>query len=81
GAFPVNFMRHYYDVYCLLQDTETLEFFGTPEYAAHKERRFRRADNQVIADNEAFLLSDPETRATYKAAYQATHALYYHSQP
>lgn len=81
GAFPINFMRHYYDVFCLLQDADTLEFIGTPEYQAHKEKRFRSADNQLIAENEAFLLHNAQTRAAYKAAYQSTRALYYRSQP
>jgi hypothetical protein len=81
GKFPVNFMRHYYDVYCLLQDAETVKFIGTPEYLAHKERRFRAADNPVIAENEAFLLQDKATRDFYKSAYQSTRALYYQSQP
>lgn len=81
GALPVNFMRHYYDVYCLLQDAETLKFIGTPEYRGHKERRFRSADNPVIAENEAFLLRDAETRAAYKAAYESKRTLYYKAQP
>ncbi len=81
GTFPINFMRHYYDVYCLLQDTETLKFVGTPEYHAHKKKRFRRADNPDIASNEAFLLDNPETRDAYKLAYQSTRALYYRRQP
>lgn len=81
GTFPINFMRHYYDVYCLLQDAETLAFIGAPEYKAHKERRFRSADNPIIAENHAFLLHDPKTRADYKAAYQSTRTLYYRSQP
>jgi hypothetical protein len=37
GEFPTNFMRHYYDVYCLLQDKDVLAFIGTPEYKSHKE--------------------------------------------
>ena len=81
GTFPINFMRHYYDVYCLLQDAETLAFIETPEYEAHKERRFRSADNPIIAENHAFLLHAPKTRADYKAAYQSTRTLYYRSQP
>jgi hypothetical protein len=81
GTFPINFMRHYYDVYCLLLDAETLKFVGSPEYKAHKERRFRSADDQIIAENEAFLLSNSETRAAYQASYQSTRALYYRSQP
>jgi hypothetical protein len=81
GEFPINFMRHYYDVYCLLQDKDVLAFIGTPQYIAHKEKRFRSADNLVIAENEAFLLSDLKTREKYKEAFQATKSLYYRSQP
>ncbi len=79
--FPVNFMRHYYDVYCLLQDAETVKFIGTPEYLMHKEKRFRSADNPVIAENEAFLLRDKKMRDLYKFAYQSTRTLYYQLQP
>ena len=81
GRLPVNFMRHYYDVYCLLQDADTVKFIGTPEYLAHKEKRFRAADNPVIEENEAFLLTDKETREMYKSAYESTRALYYRSHP
>ncbi|MEB3286613.1 MAG: nucleotidyl transferase AbiEii/AbiGii toxin family protein [Vampirovibrionales bacterium] len=81
GTFPVNFMRHYYDVYCLLQNPDVQAFIGTPEYQQHKERRFRGGDNPVIAENEAFLLSDANTRQQYAEAYQGTRTLYYKSQP
>ncbi len=81
GGFPTNFMRHYYDVYRLLQVPEVLEFIGKPEYSAHKKRRFRGADNPVLASNEAFLLSDAQTRAAYDRAFASTRSLYYKSQP
>jgi hypothetical protein len=41
---------------------------GTPAYKAHKQKRFPNADNQNIAENEAFLLSDAKTRATFAKA-------------
>jgi Nucleotidyl transferase AbiEii toxin, Type IV TA system len=81
GRFPPNFMRHYYDVGCLLQDGSVQAFIGTPEYMVHKDRRFPAADNQVIAENEAFRLSDPKTRARLQEAYAASSALYYAGQP
>lgn len=81
GSPPVNFLRHYYDVYCLLQDSTVLPFIGTPEYFAHKEKRFRSEDNPVIAENEAFLLSDSATRSQFERDYQKTRALYYQNQP
>lgn len=80
GDFAKNFLRHYYDVYCLLQDKQVQEFIGTPEYIAHKDRRFPKADNQNIAENEAFLLSDPDTRQKYEAEYKKTASLYYKDQ-
>ncbi len=81
GAFPPNFMRHYYDVYSLLQDPTVQAFVGTQGYLDHKAKRFPKADNPVIAENEAFVLSDPKTRATLQKAYAASSALYFRGQP
>src|SRR5579864_4553400 len=58
GTDPVDFMRHYYDLYELLQRSEVQKFIGTEAYKQHKANRFRQADNQNIAENEAFILSD-----------------------
>lgn len=80
GGFPKNFMRHYYDIYCLLGIAEVQAFIGTPEYIAHKHARFPNADNQYIASNDAFLLSNPATRALYQREYEKTEALYYTGQ-
>ena len=79
--FPLNFMRHYYDVYSLLERPDVQTFIGTEEYKAHKAKRFRQGDNPNIAENQAFILADPETRAAYEKAYGATSALYYGDKP
>jgi len=79
--FPVNFMRHYYDVYSLLRRPDVQAFIGTDAYKAHKAKRFRRGDNPDIAENEAFILSDPETRKAYEKAFAETSALYYGDKP
>jgi hypothetical protein len=81
GAPPAEFMRHYYDVYCLLNRLEVQSFIGTDEYKAHKAKRFRQGDNQVIGQNEAFLLSDPTTRDLYARAFADSTALYYGDKP
>lgn len=78
---PIDFMRHYYDVYSLLRRPEVKAFVGTDAYKAHKAKRFPRADNQNIAQNEAFVLSDPQTRKAYAKAYADTSALYYGDPP
>jgi Nucleotidyl transferase AbiEii toxin, Type IV TA system len=78
---PIDFMRHYYDVYGLLQRPEVQAFIGSDAYKAHKAKRFPRADNQDIAQNDAFILSDPTTRSAYARAYTSTAALYYAAAP
>jgi hypothetical protein len=79
--FPVNFMRHYYDVYSLLKRPDVQAFIGTADYKAHKAKRFRLADNLNIGQNEAFILSDPGTRKVYEEAFAKTSALYYGDKP
>ena len=81
SSFPTNFMRHYYDVFCLLKEPDVQSFIGTKEFTDHKTKRFRQGDNLVLAENEAFLLSDPEIRALYAKAYEESHTLYYRDQP
>jgi hypothetical protein len=81
AVFPPNFMRHYYDVFCLLRSPSVQEFIGTKDYTAHKAQRFRGADNPVIVENEAFILSDAKSRAELAAAYAKAEALYYQGQP
>ena len=77
-----NVMRQYYDLYCLLENPEVLEFMGSEEYFEHKTKRFPKQDLEVpIAENQAFLLSDPKQRREFKARYQSTAALYYNGQP
>ncbi|MGY4454979.1 hypothetical protein ACVWZR_009639 [Bradyrhizobium sp. i1.3.1] len=81
GSDPVGFMRHYYDVYELLQRPEVQAFISTEEYKQHKQTRFRQGDNQNIAENEAFILNDTKTRAVYEDAYERSSALYYGEKP
>ena len=81
GRLPPNFLRHYYDVYCLLGLPEVLDFIGTRAYEARKRQRFRAADERVIARNPAFVLADPSRRTTFAAEYARTAALYYQGQP
>lgn len=82
AARQLNYMRQYYDIYCLLNHPEVQSFIGTAAYETHKLKRFPRADLQVsIVENEAFLLSDPRIRADFTERYQATKSLYYLGQP
>lgn len=78
----VNFMRQYYDVYCLLDNVDVLNFIGSEDYLKHKEKHFPDEDFVIpIAKNEAFLLNDKTIRDDFKSRYTQTKALYYKGQP
>jgi len=81
GQTPVEVMRHYYDVYSLLQQPTVQAFVGTAAYKQHKEDHFPNADNKNIRLNDAFHLTHPTTRALYEKAYEAGGALYYQRRP
>lgn len=75
-------MRHYYDIYELLKHHDVRKFIGTAPYKEHKRARFRQVDNQNIAENQAFILSDVKTRTLYADAYECSSAaLLRKSQP
>ena len=79
--FPANFLRHYYDVYCLLDLQEVQEFIKTPAYQEWKQQRFRSGDELVIAQNPAFTLSDPDQQDLFAQEYRKSASLYYQGQP
>lgn len=81
GEFPANFMRHYYDVYALLQQPGVQAFVGTEAYQAHKAKRFRSGDDPDLTANQAFVLGDLATRRLYATAYERTSPLYYGARP
>jgi len=79
--FPANFLRHYYDVYCLLGLQEVQDFMKLPEYQRRKVERFRSGDELVIAKNPAFTLADSVQRDRFAKEYHKSSTLYYQGQP
>jgi hypothetical protein len=77
GGFPVNFLRHYYDIYCLLADSRVQEFIGTDTYEERKGQRFRKEDVRHISDNPAFVFQDQAVFQLYRSEYAKTEGLYY----
>ncbi len=77
-----NFMRQYYDIYCLLGDEFVQQFIGTAAYLTHKKKRFPAADLAIpMHENEAFLLNNQEIKLDFIRRYKETAALYYNGQP
>jgi hypothetical protein len=79
-SMPVNFLRHYYDVYKLLENAEVLKFVGSKEYTNHKQRRFRAGDELKIAINQAFIIDDLLTRDLYSKEFKKKSSLYFGNQ-
>lgn len=77
---PQNFIRHYYDIYKLLESDSVKNFIGTKEYYELKALRLKKSDIS-IAENEAFKLSCKETRERYREQYERTKELYYRDFP
>lgn len=80
-AMPINFIRHYYDVYQLLQSDLVLSFIGTEAYYLHKQARFGAEDEPDLKRNKAFTFRDSATLARYSDEYDRTKALYYTQAP
>lgn len=75
GDIKPNFLRHYYDIYMLLDCEAVQAFIGTDEYVAHKADRIRGKDKEFgIAP--AFDILQPELQAEYSR----TSGLYYRGQ-
>lgn len=81
GDMPVNFLRHYYDVYKLLELERILNFIGSDEYEAHKKERFRGGDELIIKNNPAFTIDVPEVRERYSKEFEKKSAIYFGKQP
>ena len=55
------------------------KFIGTPEYLAHKNKRFKSLDLNV-AKSGAFTVEDENIRKQFEAEYSKTAPLYYRGQ-
>lgn len=78
---PVNFLRHYYDVYKLLGNKRVLNFIGTEEYNTHKKNRFRKEDEFVIKNNPAFSNFDEKTKNLFTEEFKKKSVIYFDDQP
>jgi hypothetical protein len=78
---PINFLRHYYDVYKLLENSRVLEFLGSEKYVEHKKLRFRGQDEVIIRNNPAFSVEDVDARRRYNQEFIKKSPIYFGKQP
>jgi hypothetical protein len=81
NPFPANFLRHYYDFYCLLRNGNVQAFIRNEPYKTHNQGRIPKADNQNLSEHEAFLLLDPRVCAAHAEACARTPSLCYQGRP
>jgi hypothetical protein len=82
GKVEKNFMRHYYDVYCLLDLPDIQKFIGSPAYKKRKEERFPIKDEpKNLNKNPAFLQQIDADFKQLELNYRTTSNLYYKGQP
>lgn len=70
-------MRHYYNVFCLLESDTVKDFIGSVEYFTHKNERFRKPDIQNIRLNPAFQMKERDIYENYEKQYEKSKTLYY----
>ncbi|HAZ11505.1 MAG: hypothetical protein A2X86_11005 [Bdellovibrionales bacterium GWA2_49_15] len=82
GKIDKNFMRHYYDLYCLLALPEIQSFLGSKDYHKRKAERFPLKDSPATLNtNGAFKLQTEKDFQLLNSTYLATKNLYYKGQP
>jgi hypothetical protein len=72
---PRQFLRHYYDLYRLLDVARVDAFIGTSAYEAYKKQKLRPADAKEFASREAFLLADAATYALFEDEFAEMSAM------
>lgn len=78
---PINFIRHYYDVYQLLNTERIKQFLQTETYQAYKLEKFGSLDEPDLTKNPAFQLSMPGEIDKFSKLYQKKAEIYFGSIP
>lgn len=79
-SLPANFLRHYYDLFQLIDLPDVQAYIGTSDYESYKKERFR-GDDTKVANSSAFRLTETGERALFEREYINTRALYFRGQP
>lgn len=80
ASLPANFIRHYYDLFQLIDREDVQAFICTAEYADFKKERFGGDDTRV-SNSDALKLTDTTDRALFEREYNRTASLYFKGRP
>lgn len=69
---PAEFLRHYYDLYKLLDVARVHDFIGSSGYEKYKTEKLKGDDLAEFKTRSAFMLEDTSLYAQFKIGYEAT---------
>lgn len=75
GDRPRRFLRHYYDLYKLLELGRVESFIGTPAYLAYRREKIRGADALEFESRSAFRIRDTETYRLFEQEFDSIKTL------
>ena len=78
---PINFIRHYYDVYQLLQTEQVQNFLSTDDYYTYKQEKFGILNELDLTKNPAFQLLEPGEIDKFSSLYQKKAEIYFGDIP
>ena len=78
---PINFIRHYYDIYQLLNTERVKQFVGTETYQSYKLEKFGTLDELDLTKNPAFQLAEPGEIDKFSTLYQKKAEIYFGAIP
>lgn len=72
---PRRFLRHYYDLFKLLELERVENFIGTPRYLAYRREKIRGRDAEEFSSRRAFTIPDAETLRLFAKEFDAIDTL------
>lgn len=78
---PRKFLRHYYDLYKLLELDRVTGFIGSAEYNAYKDRKLKTKDLDMFKSLDPFKLDDPEIYQLFEKEFQGVKPLFWGPGP
>ncbi len=68
-------MRHYYDLYKLLELERVKKFIGTTDYQTYKQEKLRGEDAKEFAPRSAFAITDDKTYRLFEKEFESISSL------
>ena len=72
---PRQFLRHYYDLFKLLELERVEKFIGSTEYRAYKQEKLRGLDAKEFASGSAFTITDDGTYRLFEREFESLNSL------